>query len=235
VTVALADLRAYSTPSITGHRLVNAKVPPIALFEDVASSDEFEALYALQALTNPRIQTELGSLKLISLDEIPFGIRGCHYATAPFTHINPDGSRFSDGSYGLLYVADTADTAVDEVRYHQYQYWSNVPELHYERFVFKELVCTFSAMKGLDASHIVMDDPIYSANNYRASKPLGLEIKLQNEHSALKFNAVRNPGGECHALFSPQEVSDVVQASHYEMVWSGSDITTVNVLSHNTP
>lgn len=43
---------------------------------------------------------------MIPLDEIPWGITGYSYATAPFTHINPAGSRFSDGSFGVLYVAE---------------------------------------------------------------------------------------------------------------------------------
>ena len=91
---------------VSGYRLINSKFPPISLFDDVANEEEFEALYALQELTNPGIQNEIGNLNLISLKEIPFGINGCSYASAPFTHVNPDGSRFSDGMFGVLYIAD---------------------------------------------------------------------------------------------------------------------------------
>lgn len=56
---------------------------PISVFDDVAYADEFEALYALQALTNPRLQNEAGNLNFIPTDEIPFGIPGCFYAVAP--------------------------------------------------------------------------------------------------------------------------------------------------------
>ncbi len=67
-------------------RLVNSKYPPIDLFDDVADMDEFEAVFAVQVLTNPRIQNEIGDLNLISKEEIPFGIDGCSYAVAPFIH-----------------------------------------------------------------------------------------------------------------------------------------------------
>ncbi len=107
---------------IKSYRLVNSKFPPIALFDDVASDEEFDALYALQALTNPRLQNEVGNLNLIPRSEIPFGITGCAYATAPFTHVNPQGSRFADGAFGVLYLADSMDTAVAEVRHHQQAY-----------------------------------------------------------------------------------------------------------------
>ncbi|MCP4475568.1 MAG: hypothetical protein GY821_13590 [Gammaproteobacteria bacterium] len=38
------------------YRLIPSKFPPIALFEDVANPRDFEALYAVQRLTNPRIR-----------------------------------------------------------------------------------------------------------------------------------------------------------------------------------
>ncbi len=106
--VSAADLNVlHGEGSIKSYRLVNSKFPPIALFDDVANADEFDILYQVQALTNPRLQNEVGVIKLIALSEIPFGITGCSYATAPFTHLNPDGSRFGDGSFGMLYLADT--------------------------------------------------------------------------------------------------------------------------------
>ncbi|BBC42095.1 hypothetical protein PDPE_1-02936 [Photobacterium damselae subsp. piscicida] len=75
-----------------GHRLINTKYPPIALFDDVASPEEFEMLYAIQALTNPRLRDEVGDICLIDPAEIPFNcLRGRSYAVAPFTHINPKG------------------------------------------------------------------------------------------------------------------------------------------------
>lgn len=126
------------------YRLVNSKFPPIALFDDVADAADFEVLYQLQAMTNPRLQNELGQLELIPRDEIPFGIPGCSYATAPFAYVNPTGSRFSNGSFGVLYLADSMDTAIAEVRHHQERYWSNVPDLNYECFVFRGLTCSFT-------------------------------------------------------------------------------------------
>ena len=121
--VKAADLPVLPARDVIGYRLVNSKFPPIDLFDDVADPDEFAALHALQSLTNPRLQTEVGDLALLPLEQIPFGIRGCSYAVAPFTHINPEGSRFSDGSFGVLYLADTLETAIAEVKHHQQAYW----------------------------------------------------------------------------------------------------------------
>lgn len=231
MTVGMNDLTRLSEEKIVGYRWINSKFPPIHLFDDVASTEEFEDLYEIQALTNPRLQNEIGNLNLLPTSEIPFGITGCHYAAAPFTHINPNGSRFSDGSFGLMYIGDTTETAQKEVEYHQGIYWTRIPGLHYDRFVFKELICTFGVKSGLDASAVTMLDDIYSPTDYTYSRKLGQAIKNSRAYAALRFNSIRRAGGICFALFTPKEVLEVIQAKHYEMIWDGKAITSVNILS----
>jgi len=214
---------------IRGYRLINSKYPPIAIFDDVADAEEFEALYALQALTNPRLANQAGRLEMIPRQDIPFGIPGCSYAAAPFTHVNPEGSRFSDGSFGVLYLADTMDTALAEVRYHQQAYWSQVPDLRYERFVFRGLTTRFDEAGALDALTIARRDPIYAPDDYSASRGLGREA-LKAAAMGLRYHSVRQPNAVCWGLFTPRQVSSVVQTAHYEMIWNG-DIAAVHKLS----
>lgn len=213
---------------IKAYRLVNSKFPPIALFDDVASADEFDILYEIQALTNPRLQNEVGSLNLVPRGEIPFGITGCSYATAPFTHVNPDGSRFSDGSFGVLYVADTMETAVAEVRHHQEAYWGKVHGLNYERFVFRGLVCQFDEAGVLDATVLPLSHAIYAADDYTFSRALGADVK-KAKAPGLRYHSVRAQGNTCWALMTPRHVASVIQVCHYEMVWSNR-ITSVSKL-----
>lgn len=227
--VSAADLNVLlGGDSIKSYRLVNSKFPPVALFDDVASADEFDILYHVQALTNPRLQNEVGALNLIPLSEIPFGITGCSYAIAPFTHVNPDGSRFGDGSFGMLYLADTMDTAIAEVRHHQEVYWSKVQELNYERFVFRGLTCQFDEVDVLDATVLPLTDPIYAPKDYSASRALGHDVK-KAKASGLRYRSVRSPGDTCWALTTPRHIASIIQSSHYEMVWN-KKITSVNKL-----
>ena len=206
------------------YRLVNSKFPPIALFDDVADAADFEAIYQLQAMTNPRLQNELGRLELIPRDQIPFGIPGCSYATAPFTHVNPAGSRFSNGSFGVLYLADKMDTAIAEVRHHQDRYWSNVPDLNYERFVFRGLTCRFTDAGMRDATVVPPSAPIYAPDDYTHSHLLGDEAK-RAACPGLRYNSVRFSGSVCWALMTPQPVTSIIQAAHFEMIWSGQIIS----------
>ena len=94
------------------YRLIPSKFPPIHLFEDVASDEDFAALFAIQALTNPRIQDDIGDLSLIPEGERLFAVPGCGFVMAAFTHVNPDGSRFSNGDYGIYYASESLDTAI---------------------------------------------------------------------------------------------------------------------------
>ncbi|MBS7661581.1 RES family NAD+ phosphorylase [Pseudomonas lalucatii] len=222
--VRLGSLAALEGDSLQGYRLVNSKFPPIALFDDVADAADFEVLYQLQALTNPRLQNEVGRLELISREQIPFGIPGCSYATAPFTHVNPAGSRFSNGSFGVLYLADRMDTAIAEVRHHQERYWSNVPDLNYERFVFRGLTCSFTNAGMRDATAVSLSDPIYAPDDYTHSHQLGSETK-RAKCPGLRYNSVRSPGKICWALMTPRPVKSVIQAAHFEMIWSGQIIS----------
>lgn len=224
-----SELAGLAGEALQAYRLVNSKFPPVALFDDVADADEFEVLYQIQELTNPRLKNEVGHLELIRRSEIPFGIPGCSYATAPFTHVNPAGSRFSDGRFGVLYLADTLETALAEVKHHQSQYWSNVPSLNYERFVFRGLSCSFAQVGMKDATSIAMTDPVYDPDDYTESRRLGQAIKAAG-FPGLRYHSVRMPGSQCWALMTPRAVLSVIQAAHYEMVWNGQ-VTSVSQIS----
>ncbi|WP_346797974.1 RES family NAD+ phosphorylase [Halomonas sp. Bachu 37] len=226
--VALEHLPRLPARPVKGYRLVNSKFPPISLFEDVASADEFESLYELQALTNPRILTEAGNLALVARDEIPFGISGCTYATAPFTHVTPDGSRFSDGSFGILYMADALQTAIAEVKHHQQAYWRNVPSLNYERFTFRGLACEFDEAGVRDGLVLPPSDPIYSANDYSAARQLGAAMR-DNREIGIRYHSVREANAVCWGLMTPKPVRSIVQTAHYEMIWNQGITTVIQV------
>lgn len=231
--VELKQLPLLPATEATGYRLVNSKFPPIALFDDVADADEFEILYQLQARTNPRLLNEAGRIEQLPRNEIPFGITGCSYAVAPFTHINPAGSRFSAGSYGVLYLADAMPTALAEVRHHQQSYWQGVSGLEFERIVLRGLSCQFIQNGMADISGLPGQHPVYAPDDYSASRILGSAVK-ESGLPGLKYRSVRKGGQHCWALFTPKPVISVVQNSHYEMIWDGQRIASVNRLGEIT-
>ena len=81
-------------------RVIASRYPPIRLFERLTPDPAvWDALIALEQLTNPRVRDEVGEIALVSPDERVSG-PGASYVMAAFTHVNPNGSRFSDGSFG---------------------------------------------------------------------------------------------------------------------------------------
>jgi len=50
---------------------------------------------------------------------------------AAFTHLNPEGSRFSDGLFGLYYCSQRLETAWAEVRYHRERFLGHTHESRY--------------------------------------------------------------------------------------------------------
>lgn len=210
------------------HRLVNSKFPPISLFDDVADADEFDVLYELQALTNPRLQNEVGDINLVSKDEIPFGIVGCSYATASFTHVNPNGSRFSNGTFGVLYMADNVETAIAETKHHQSIYFSNVEGLAYDVITMRDLSCSFNGSL-IDITN--MDDKrYYHPTDYAEAQLFGAETRKSGQEG-IQYRSVRAEGSICWALFTPKHILKIEQSAHYEFIWDGNKIAKVEKIA----
>ncbi len=99
-------------------RIIASRHPPIDLFERLTPDPAvWGALIALEELTNPRVRDEVGDIALVAPEDRVSG-PGASYVMASFTHRNPKGSRFSDGSYGVYYAAARLATAIVETVYH---------------------------------------------------------------------------------------------------------------------
>ncbi|RUR18701.1 RES domain-containing protein [Legionella sp. km535] len=206
------------------YRIIPSQFPPIHLFEDVANPEEFEAVFAVQMLTNPRIQEEIGLVEKIPRDQRLYAVPGCGYVMAAFTHINPNGSRFSNGDYGIYYAAESIATAIAETVYHKEQFLSYTQEPAQE-LAMRSLIAEFSA----DLFNLTLLDksshPLYSSSNYTHSQFLGSQIKEQQEEGIV-YHSVRAEGTN-FALFKPNSIHQCQQGAHFSYVWDGSRISTV--------
>lgn len=205
------------------YRLIPSQFPPIPLFEDVADSSQFDALYAVQALTNPRIQDEIGNLNLLAPEERSYGIPGCSFVMAAFTHINPNGSRFSSGDYGIYYASESLDTAIAETVYHRQRFLNYTKEPAQE-IDMRSLVADFNAQL-INLLLLNNEHAFYSLDNYSASQQLGASVK-QHHEDGLVYHSVRAPGKN-FALFKANLIKRCNQGAHYAYVWDGTKISTI--------
>jgi hypothetical protein len=207
----------------TAYRLIPSKYPPKSLFDDVADHGEFEILFAIQELTNPRIRNEVGNLNRVPAQERPYGIRGCNYALGPFVHLNPAGSRFSNGDFGVYYAAEDVQTAIAETRHHQQNYFSAVVGLKFDRLSMRCLKTQFTAHLRDIRGDVFKEREWYDKDNYSAAQLLGANLKINND-AGIVYYSVRLANKTCYALFSPIVIKDVIQTTHYEYIWDGEKI-----------
>lgn len=204
------------------YRIVPSRFPSIYLFDRVASREDFDVLNELEAMTNPRLRDELGELSLVPDDEKIFG-PGSGPIMASFTHLNPSGSRFSDGSYGVFYAAEDKRTAIEETKFHSANFLraTNEAPIHLQMRLYSVQVCG-------DVADLLQPDDlgILSPTSYAVSQAIGKQVRDAKLNGIL-YESVRNPGGACIAAFRTSILSKCFHAAYYEYHWDGKDINYV--------
>lgn len=203
-------------------RIIRSLYPPIDLFEDIADPQDWPLLIAAEQKTNPRLMENLGALDLVPPDRRVSG-PGSTYLMAPFTHISPDRkSRFSDGRFGVLYVADVFETALAETIHHHERFMTLTAEPAGWTSQFREIIMDVS----LDA-HDFRDETAYGAvldrEDYTASQALAAQLR-RADAQGLIYPSQRLTGGECVALFYPDLATNPVQGRHIDYHWNGSRV-----------
>ncbi|MCC5791066.1 MAG: RES family NAD+ phosphorylase [Legionellaceae bacterium] len=206
------------------YRIIPSRFPPLDLFEDVASEEEFAAIFQIQCLTNPRLQNEIGDISLVKPHERAYGIPGCGYVMAAFTHLNPDGSRFSNGDYGVYYCSETLETAISETRFHRARFLSYTREPAQEL----DMRCLVARFNGTlyDLLPIAKHHEYYDPLNYQHGQKLGMELKIQ-EQDGIVYHSVRQEQGINFALFKPNLIQHCQQSLHLCYVWNGHEISDI--------
>ena len=209
-------------------RLVPSKFPPVSLFDRVAEPEDLDIVFSIEGLTNDRLRDEVGDISLVSPDERVSG-PGTTPIMAAFTHLNPQGSRFTDGTYGVYYAAIDIDTAIAETCFHRTRFLAATKEPAIEvdmRSYASDLEASFHDIRNMQAS--IPDVYAADPDDYAPAQSLAREMREKGS-SGILYNSVRKAGGECVAIFRPRVLSPVRQGSHYCYVWNGKEITAVYI------
>jgi len=194
------------------------------LFEDVADPADLEAVFEIEAMTNDRLREEVGDLKLIPAEDRVAG-PGTSAIMAAFTHLNPSGDRFTDGSYGVFYASLTLKTAIAETKHHRTHFMEATDEPAQEldmRVYAADLDSALHDIRGFRESH----PAYYHPTNYGMSQELAQHLRDEGS-DGIAYQSVRHEGGECAAIFRPRLLSNCRQERHVCYVWDGSSIVTV--------
>lgn len=205
------------------YRIIASRFPPVGVYDRVARPEDLEAVFAVENLTNPRVREELGQIDLVPREDRVVG-EGATPIMAAFTHLNPEGSRFSDGSYGVYYAARSLDTAIAETRYHRERFLARTKEAPLELDMRTYLADLSADLHDIRGRRELTE--IYARERYGAGQALGRSLR-QLGSWGIAYDSVRDAGGECAAAFRPRALSNCTQGPHFGYLWDGSRISAV--------
>lgn len=210
------------------YRIIPSVFPPVSLFETLVSADELEVLYAIESMTNDRLQAEAGNLFLLPKEEWVTG-PGASVVMAAFTHIGR-ASRFSAGGYGVYYAGRDVDTAITETVFHSARRLRDTEEEPIELDMRCYTGTVETALEDVRGRRFIhLQDPDL------ASWPVCQSFGSRRRDAGafgLLYKSVRHEGGQCIAAFRPRAVSLPVQAQHFRYRWNGERIDRVMTVSH---
>ncbi len=206
------------------YRIVPSRFPPISLFEAVADPADLDAVFRIEAMTNDRLRDEVGELSLVPAEDRVSG-PGATPVMAAFTHLNPTGDRFTDGTFGAFYASLTVETAVAETSHHRATFMAATDEPAQEldmRVYAVDLQADLHDIRGMRDSHPAW----YHPSNYAVSQQLAGELRAAGS-DGIVYLSVRDPSGQCAAVFRPRLLSNCRQERHLCYVWDGTAIAMI--------
>jgi hypothetical protein len=212
------------------HRLIASRFPTVGLYDGVAAPEDLDVVFAIEALTNPRVRQELGQLNLVPVADRVVG-PGATLIMAAFTHLNPSGSRFSDGSWGVYYAASSLPTAVAEVGFHRAAFLARTHEPAIDvdlRWIQADVSAALHDLRGQAEAMPAALTAALDPTHYGASQDLARSLRGQGS-AGIAWHSVRDRGapapGHCVALFKPKALSKARAAGHITLHWNGAAIT----------
>ena len=200
-------------------RIIRSRFPPIDLFEDIADPADWPLLLAAEQKTNPRLMASIGALDLVPPARRVSG-PGTSWLMAPFVHVSRDRpSRFSDGSFGVLYAGKAFETALFETMHHHARFMAATRQPAGWDGQFREIVLDVHA-----ALHDLRDAPVGTGvldpGGYAAGQAMGAGLRAAGADGVV-YPSVRHAAGTCAGLFYPDCASNPVQGRHLDYHWDG--------------
>jgi hypothetical protein len=204
-------------------RIIRSLYPPIDLFEDIADPEDWPLLIAAEQKTNPRLMETLGALDLVPVGRRVAG-PGASYLMAPFTHVSSDrASRFTNGTFGVLYVAERFETALLETMHHHGMFMKRTNQAPGWTSQFRELVMEVDAVLHDLRGNSQAFEPVLHPDSHSESQKLGASLRAAKS-DGIVYPSRRDTAGQCVGLFYPDLARNPIQARHLDYHWDGTRV-----------
>ena len=204
-------------------RIIRSIFPPIDLFDNIADPADWPLLISAEMKTNPRLMETIGNLDLVPTTRRVSG-PGASYLMAPFTHASRDRpSRFSDGTFGVLYAGNVFDVALFETIHHHALFMARTRESAGWTSQFREIVLSVNARLHDLRNHPSNHAAVLHPDDYAAGQVLGARLRAGGSDGVV-YPSVRCDGGEGVGLFYPDCAANPAQGRHLDYHWDGARV-----------
>lgn len=200
------------------HRLIPSQFPPIGLFDTVATAADLAAVMDVVGWTNDRLSGD--RIARLPRDQWVYGVPNASIVMAAFLHAAPGGMRFNRPELGAWYAADDIRTAAAEVAHHlrREAVARRVATMSRTyRAYAATLLGNYLDIRGLQASY----PDVYASDRYDASQLFGEKVRGSGG-AGLLYDSLRRRGGGNVVAHRPRNVTDIVQADHFEITVSAT-------------
>jgi len=200
-------------------RIIPSRYPPADLLERISSSDDWPALADIESLTNDRLRHETGLVNLMRPDDAVSG-PGSSLIMAPFTHLDPNGDHFTDGTFGVCFAASTFEASLEwSIRRREaFLQDTNEPPINLQMRVLN--------MDLNGALHDLCGDSAIDLNQMDSTRTVGCQLRGDGSYGVIFNNAVIE-GARNVAVFRPSVLSNCRQERHLAYKWDGERIASV--------
>lgn len=207
-------IRPVKTLQWNAWRIIPSRNPPIDLYRRVAPPEDWASIISVELMTNPRVREMREGLGLVRPEDLKGGATQ-NWILAPFTYLNPEGSQFSDGTFGTSFQAQHFATALTESIRLRQEFLRRTAEspVRLDMRVLK----TMLSGEFDDATKL---DPFANDN---ARKDYW-KTRRQEGCDGAFFISADQSAGECVEVFRPRVMSNAVQERHLSYLWNGECI-----------
>ncbi|UVW35822.1 RES family NAD+ phosphorylase [SAR92 clade bacterium H455] len=187
------------------YRIILSRYPQVDLFERVSNSEDWDVLYAVESLTNPRLRDEVGDIRLVPPEDRVYG-DGASWIMAAFTHppVDGRGGRFNR-DFGIYYCAADESVAIAESSFHRARF---LRESRIEQTTQDMRVLRAQLTSSLHDVRQLTGQRIYHPDDYGEAQQLGYALRDAKSHG-VHYQSVRVQG-QCYGVMRPRALSDAI-------------------------
>ena len=208
------------------YRIILSRYPQIDLFERVSSPQDWEVLYAVESLTNPRLRDEVGDIRLVAPEDRVYG-DGASWIMAAFTHppVDGRGGRFNR-DFGIYYCATDEAVAIAESSFHRARFLreSRIEQTTQDMRVLRAQLgdTTLHDLRQLTGH------AIYHPDDYGDAQQIGYTLRDAKSYG-VHYQSVR-ADGECYGVMRPKALSDAIHWCYLRYHYDQGSIVEVESL-----